>query len=130
MPRVSQGQAGARIMKPELIAAMVVSNLNDDLRKKPWRGHPNPLAGHCYVASEALFHLLGGRERGWRARTVRFHGANHWFLEHPALGILDVTAAQYDDPVPYHESRGRGFLTTQPSKRAREVIERVKEKAQ
>lgn len=116
-------------MKPELIAAMVVSSLNDDLRKKPWKGNPNPLAGHCYVASEALFHLLGGREKGWGARTVKFYGANHWFLQHPVLGILDVTAAQYDDPVPYHESRGRGFLTSQPSKRAREVINRVREKA-
>ena len=112
-------------MKPELIAAMVGSNLTDDLRKKPWKGHPNPLAGHCYVASEAIFHLLGGRENGWKACTVRFHGANHWFLEHPEFGILDPTAEQYDEPVPYHEARGRGFLTSQPSQRASKIIDRV-----
>ena len=116
-------------MKPELLAAMVVANLDDGLRKKPWKGHPNPLAGHCYVASEALFHLLGGYGAGWKARTVRHEGSNHWFLEHPILGILDVTAAQYTDPVPYHEARGRGFLTPAPSKRAREVINRVGETA-
>ena len=31
----------------------IIDNLTDDLRKKPWNGSKNKVAGHCYVASEA-----------------------------------------------------------------------------
>lgn len=90
--------------------------LSDDLRRTPWKGHPNPLAGHCYVASEALYHLLGD---DWKPEHVNHEGASHWYLRHRETGeILDVTAGQFDTPVPYDLGRGRGFLTREPSKRA------------
>ena len=38
------------------------SHLTDDLRRPPYKGSSNPLTGHCYVASEALYHLLGSRD--------------------------------------------------------------------
>lgn len=104
----------------------VVRNLTDDLRKPPWKGNSNRFAGHCYVASEALFHLLGGKEAGWEVHRVRHHDANHWFLDHPEYGLLDVTAKQYDDDVPYHDSRRTGFLTPYASKRAAKLIELVR----
>jgi len=45
--------------------------LSDDLRRPPWKGDPNPLAGHCYVASEALYHLLGDK---WKPEHVKHEG--------------------------------------------------------
>jgi hypothetical protein len=101
--------------------------LSDDLRRPPWKGHPNPLAGHCYVASEALYWLLPVSEGNeWKPEQIQHEGSSHWYLRNKASGaILDVTAAQFDTPVPYHLGRGRGFLTRGPSKRAAILICRV-----
>ena len=43
----------------------------------------------------------------------------------PILIILDPTRDQFKDEPPYQEGRGRGFLTKGPSKRAREMMERM-----
>lgn len=99
-----------------------------DLLKAEYRARvkegAHPLTGHCYVASEAAFHLLGGLSGPWRPRTVRHEGAVHWFLRHYDTGeILDLTADQFRTPVPYeHARRGGGFLTIDPSKRAQAVL--------
>jgi hypothetical protein len=74
------------------------------------------------VTSEALFHLLGGRAAGWKPMNVRHEGDSHWFLKHDNGTILDATAAQFTQPPPYADATGRGFLTHQPSKRARALI--------
>lgn len=101
--------------------------LTDDLRREPWKGHTNVYAGHCYVASEALFHLLGGYSAGWTARYLRHEGSPHWFLQHKDGTVIDPTEDQFSTPVPYHLGRGIGFLTSQPSKRARVLIDRLKD---
>ena len=79
--------------------------------------------GNCYVASEALYHLLGGRAAGWKPATVRHEGAVHWYLVHASGLVLDPTAAQFRRPPPYERGRGRGFLTRHPSKRARLLMD-------
>lgn len=104
---------------------VLVLQESDDLRRSPWRGDTNPLAGHCYIASEALYALLGGPEGPWTPHTVKVQGVTHWFLRGPENEILDVTAAQFECEIPYHESRGRGFLTREPSKRAKELLRRL-----
>lgn len=106
--------------------AAVRGALTDDLRRAPWRGSTNPVAGHCYVASEAMHHLTGGR---LRPRYVRHEGAPHWFLVDTDGTVVDPTADQFSTPVPYEQGRGIGFLTKQPSARARVVIERVRRAA-
>lgn len=83
------------------------------------------MAGHCYVASEALYHLLGGKAAGLVPQVIQHEGGTHWFLRGPGGQILDPTADQFKTPVPYAEARGAGFLTRNPSKRARVVIGRV-----
>lgn len=103
----------------------VRSCLTDELRKSPYRGNPNGVAGHCYVASEALYHLLGGKEAGWTPQTIQHEGGPHWFLQHQDGTILDATADQFQTPVPYEKARGCGFLTRQPSQRTRQVLERL-----
>lgn len=106
--------------------AHVQAALTDDLRRAPWSGSTDPLAGHCYVASEAAYHLLGGPTVGWwRPATVRHEGAVHWYLVGNDGVPLDLTASQFCTPVPYHLGRRRGFLTTAPSKRAQVVLGRV-----
>ena len=106
--------------------SLIVHALTDDLRRAPWKGSANPLAGHCYVASEAAWHAMGGKDSGYVPQTIRHEGATHWYLRHAEHGtILDLTASQFSTPVPYAKGRGCGFLTREPSKRARIVLERA-----
>ncbi len=107
------------------IVAAIVAALTDDLRRAPWRGSACPVAGHCYVASEAAFHMLGGRAAGWTPVSVSVGGAPHWFIRHRDGRVVDPTAAQFSSPPDYASGRGRGFLTRQPSRRAAELIRRV-----
>lgn len=106
-------------------AAKVRSVLTDDLRKAPYKGNCNPMTGHCYVASEAMYHALGGKDAGWTPHQITHEGSPHWFLRHKSGAIVDPTADQFKTPVPYDKARGKGFLTKKPSKRAQIVLERA-----
>ena len=103
----------------------VRSCLSEDLRKKEYRHHPNPVAGHCYVASEALYHRLGGKSAGWTPQNIRHEGSPHWFLKNNDGRLLDPTADQFETPVPYELGKGCGFLTRQPSARAQRVLDQL-----
>lgn len=115
---------------------LIVDNLSDKLRKPKYRGNPCKVAGHCYVASEALFHLL--REYGitdYYPYQLTALGDSHWFLARfPRYPdkikilpvIIDLTAEQFPTVFPYAEAKRRGFLTTFPSRRAQIVIRKVK----
>lgn len=81
------------------------------------------LRGNCYVTSEALYHLLGGKASGWKPMNMRHEGESHWFLKHENGTILDATANQFVDPPPYERAVGRGFLTRAPSDRARKLMD-------
>lgn len=113
------------LMDIDIVRSAIVTSLTDADRKPKYQGNPNAMAGHCYVASEAAFHILGGREAGWTAVQIEHESDSHWFLRHDDGTVLDITADQFQTPVPYDEGRGRGFLTVQPSKRAERVMERA-----
>lgn len=83
------------------------------------------MRGNCYVASEALYHLLGGKAAGWTPMCMRHEGSTHWFLRHRSGLILDPTRPQFRTPPDYPRARGKGFLTKQPSRRARELMDRI-----
>jgi hypothetical protein len=101
--------------------------LSPDLLKPEWRSDdPNPVAGHCYLASEVCFHMVGGKEAGFKSMFIRHEGGPHWWIKGPKGEILDVTVSQFETPVPYEQSRGKGFLTRQPSKRAITLMQRVR----
>lgn len=104
-------------MTPQEVGAAVREALTDDLRRPPWRGSPCPLAGHCYVASEAAYHLLGGQASGWTPQFLTHEGSPHWYLRR-GEEVLDITEAQFRTPVPHHLGTGKGFLTRTPSRRA------------
>lgn len=118
---------------PEMWMERIRKVLSPDLLKSQYRAQNagNPMFGHCYVASEALYHLLGGPTSGYVPRHGRdANGIVHWWLADKQTGdILDPTEAQYTsqgDVPPYDRAMGGGFLTREPSRRAQEVISRVR----
>uniref|UniRef100_A0AB74UIB1 Uncharacterized protein n=1 Tax=Caulobacter phage BL57 TaxID=3348355 RepID=A0AB74UIB1_9VIRU len=110
----------------------VQASLTPELLREPYRSAytaRNPTAGHCYVASEALWHLLDGRDGLWRGMVAPDpEGGTHWWLCTREGGRLDPTAEQYlceGLEPPYAAGRPCGFLTKNPSKRAAVVIDRA-----
>lgn len=84
------------------------------------------MRGNCYVACEALYHLLGGKAAGWKPMSMRIKDDTHWFLKHKSGMILDPTKEQFRGETPdYSQGRGRGFLTKKPSKRARVLMSTI-----
>lgn len=84
----------------------------------------HPVIGHCYIATEAAFHLFG-KEHGYYPFVRRDGRITHWWLQNEKGQIIDVTIAQVGDNYPYHEGHKQNMQST-PSKRARKLIRRVK----
>lgn len=116
--------------KTKKLIKLVQNALTPELLSKEWKNQSSPLEGHCYVAAEALYYLL--KDKSWKPMVASYRENNrkatHWWLEHRLSGeIADPTKEQYlPGNPPYEIGRGSGFLTKQPSKRARTVIERVR----
>lgn len=84
--------------------------------------------GHCYVATEAAYHLFA-KKKGFVPYTRRNDDeTTHWWLRNRETSeILDPTKPQLQgEDYPYDKGHRQAFLTTQPSKRAKELIRRVK----
>lgn len=130
-------------IEPDRTAARIRDFLrnNDSMLKGERETYvDHPLGGHCYVASEAYYHLLNDRE-AWRPESIAvewdkngIHGSmTHWFLRHDSGKVVDLTAEQFDVlPVTpmYEGGVGRGFVPPSPSNRAQETmaaVEQVKE---
>ena len=98
---------------------------SDDLRRKEYRGNPNLYAGHCYVASEAIFHLAKAAGVNLKPMFLYHEGSPHWYLLDSGE-VLDPTKEQFTSLPDYSRGRGKGFLTKHPSKRASTLIELVR----
>jgi hypothetical protein len=104
--------------------------LTPDLLVGRWKKQTHPLEGHCYIATEALYHLLSDKEN-WKPMCASYTDeegkATHWWLVNRNTGrILDPTKEQYlPDEPPYHLGWGTGFLTKKPSKRAQVIIDKL-----
>ncbi len=109
--------------------------LTQDLLKKEYREQNthNPMFGHCYVATEVLYHLMQTKEKVKPCCAKDENNITHWWLQYKESGkIIDVTADQYlceGKYPPYPNGRGTGFLTKKPSKRAQIVINRLSAKS-
>ncbi len=105
--------------------------LTPDLLKKEYRAEnsSNPMFGHCYVASEVLYHTLGATSNYSAACGKDDRGIVHWWIVDNSTGeIYDATADQYLSKgltPPYSKGRKTGFLTKLPSKRAQIVLARL-----
>lgn len=111
------------------IIEKILTNLTPDLLAKGYEYDiRNPTKNFCYVASEALYHLKA-KELGYfpvRARDTL--GKVHWWLENKEYDILDITWQQYQLEnlfPPYRDGKRGGFLTKNPSKRCKILMERV-----
>lgn len=120
-------------MKRPAIVQRIQAVLSGNLLYSGWRNyelaHKNPLSGHCYNASEVLYHLWG-KKRGFTPRQVEVETAvgviSHWYLQHEDV-IVDPTSEQFGSlEIPYQEGVARGFMTKKPSKRAREIMRRMR----
>jgi len=67
----------------------------------------------CYVASEALYYLAGGKAAGLTpvngVLETEYTRISHWWLRDADGTVIDLTAEQFDFPWPYEDGRGRGF---------------------
>lgn len=106
-------------------AALTPELLKEPYRSRVLRGECSPLTGHCYVASEAYYHLHGGKAAGLKPMSIQHEGGPHWWIRDASGRDIDLTAEQFTTPVPYAQGVGKGFLTTVPSKRAQVVMDRV-----
>lgn len=73
--------------------------------------------GLCYVATEAAYHYLGGKEAGYTAHYMVHEGVGHWFLKRGDT-LIDLTAGQFDTLPDYSLAKRKGFLTKDMSSRA------------
>lgn len=92
----------------------------------------SPYTGMCYAASEAYYHLAGGKAAGLTPVYMpepAGHGdgsEKHWALRTADGAIIDLTVEQYGGDLPdYSLAKGCGFLTREPSAAARALLECV-----
>lgn len=95
------------------------------------------LSGHCYAASEALYYLWG-KKNEFKPHRIEVDDpllgwVGHWYLARvrnmkrkKIVEVADVTAKQFGFKIDYSTGIGCGFLTKQPSRRARIIMRRVK----
>lgn len=85
-------------------------------RVQQWWDDP---CGWCYVASEAIYYLSGGKAAGIKPMraTIEVNGlkVSHWWLQEEDGSIVDATATQFDFLFPYESGRGCGFQTNMKS---------------
>jgi hypothetical protein len=87
--------------------------------------------GHCYVATEAAYHMFA-RHLGFVPYVLRHrNGGTHWWLVCQETGErLDPTEPQLGgEKFPYRNGRRAVFLTKKPSKRTAELIRRVRDRS-
>lgn len=101
------------------------SVLTPELLPPEWQNHAHAMGGYCYVASEALYYLLGGRAAGLTVKRAPCEGGEHWWLEGQGEKLIDATADQFESDFDYTKGVASTFLTTEPSPRAVKVMVRV-----
>lgn len=116
----------------EDLIILIQSSLSDDLLKPKYlkQKKRNKYFGHCYVATETLYHLLDENDKKiYRPAILKINNDTHWFLENKVTGeIIDPTKNQFDFKLNYKNSTNKFFLTKTPSKRALTLINRIYEK--
>jgi hypothetical protein len=116
---------------PDELMVIIQKCLTPDLLKKEYRAEnaSNPMFGHCYVASEVLYHKIKPYGDYSAACGRDPNGIVHWWIVDNLTGErYDTTADQYLSKgltPPYDVGRKTGFLTKLPSKRAKIVLARM-----
>jgi hypothetical protein len=125
------------------IVHAVRASLTDDLLDPKWRrirsklDFVTPETGHCFVAAQTVYWLLGGSDAGWKGCVMTPDPARpkdtHWFVRNIHTGeIIDPTSSQFRQKLDYATGRGCGFSTRAgdkpkpgPCKRTLVALDRV-----
>lgn len=99
-------------------------NLSQDLLLPKYKDGKHPLSGYCYIVSEALYHILGGKIEGLTPMFIKHENINHWWIRGPKSEIWDFTANQFNKTIDYSKSVPKGFLTKTPCKRTQLLLQR------
>lgn len=81
----------------ESVMGLIASNLKPEMVSKKYReeNSTNPMFGHCYHASQALFHLMDTNVLEQRT-AIDYHDEAHWWLVDTSTDkVYDITADQY-----------------------------------
>lgn len=124
-----------KILSISSAIAEIRENLTPDLLNSQWKHSADGVTGHCYVATEALYWLLG-KELGFKPHVLSHsicpelldEGETHWFLMKDNDIILDVTADQFKGAnIPYHKGKPNGMMNHPEggSQRAQILIKRI-----
>jgi hypothetical protein len=126
-----------KIYENNNLIVKIKSVLTPDLLKGIWKKESdNPMAGHCYIATEALYWLLGGPYSEWKPYVLSHktwpdgldEGETHWFLKNKNREILDPTKEQFEGcEIEYDKGTPNGMMNypVGGSKRAKEIIRRI-----
>ena len=81
----------------ELVVESIASNLTPKMVTKKYReeNSSNPMFGHCYHSSQALFYLMDTNVLEQRT-AIDYHDCSHWWLVDTTTDkVYDITADQY-----------------------------------
>ncbi len=121
----SKNTATAQVKK---LGAAVIASLTPELVKEEFQflQKKHRLGGHCYVATEAMYYLLGGKNSGYMPASIVHEGVKHYYLKHRETGeVIDLTAAQFRTAIAYQKGRGSVYRQFKPSKRTATLLARV-----
>lgn len=106
----------------------IQKHLSPDLLKREYvdKNINNVLYGHCYVATETYYHLMSDAKSDYKPCILKVNNVNHWYLKNIKSGdIIDITKNQFNHNINYDNGRFCGFLTKEPSKRSKILIDRI-----
>ena len=101
-----------------MLVSEIRKNLTPDLLKGRWVTSPDDgVSGYCYVATEAFYWILG-KQMGFMPHVIGHaqcpeifnEGETHWFLKKGEDVVLDITADQFQQSIPYHLGRPNGMM--------------------
>lgn len=81
--------------------------------------------GHSYVMSETAYHMLGGKESGWKSMHLNHLGCSHWFLKHKSGFILDLASEQFQSQPNYNSASSKGFMTKNPCEKTKKLMAKI-----
>jgi len=144
--------ARERELAAAITAALRVDDLKPAYRRQHGAGGGDAMTGHCFHATNAFWHAMGGPAGPYLPFQVTFDEGTHWFLVDtrklprgwrergaqpafrsmacPASAVVDLTAAQFRGAVPYAEGsrrimRAYGTADAEPTKTGAAIMARA-----
>jgi len=91
----------------DTVMQLIRDNLTPDLLTTKYKeeNKSNPMYGHCYHSTQALFYLVDGEFE--KMSAIDYRGDKHWWLQNGEI-VYDVTAEQYwsvEQTPPYEKGK-------------------------